>query len=203
MPRLRGAAAVPALFIAVLLGSRADARAQAAEVAAFGGWGFGGALASPAGGQNVGMDAGPLFGAAFSAPISRTWRVEAVVSRQQSRLADESPDACIDLAIERYLAGIQEEKARGRTRAFGTFLVGATRFVPSGFESEIWFTIGLGLGVKQALSTHVGLRFEARGFYTPVTGGGATVCSAGRCVFAFSGSGVFQGDLTGGILVVF
>lgn len=203
MLRLRAAAVVPALLVVALLGIGADARAQSAEVAAFAGWGFGGALSSPASGQDVGMDAGWLAGAAFSAPISRTWRVEAVVSRQQSRLADQRSDADIDLAIERYLAGIQEEKTRGRTRAFGTFLMGATRVVPSGFESETWFTVGVGLGVKTALSTHVGLRFEARGFYIPVAGGGATVCSAGRCIFAFSGSGMFQGDLTGGLLVAF
>jgi hypothetical protein len=193
---------VPALLVVLLLGTAFDARAQSPEFAVFAGWGFGGAMSSPAGGQNVGMDAGLLAGAAFSAPIARTWRVEAVVSRQQSRLAAQATDAHVDLAIERYLACIQEEQTRGRTRAFGTFFIGATRFVPSGFDSETWFTVGLGLGVKQALSAHVGLRFEARGFYTPVSGG-ATVCSGGRCLFALSGSGMFQGDLAGGLLVVF
>jgi hypothetical protein len=101
------------------------------------------------------------------------------------------------------MAGIQEEKSRGNLRAFGTFLVGVTRFVASGFDSETWFTVGLGVGVKTRLTRHVGLRFEARGFYTPVTSNGAVVCSSGACLFAFSGSGMFQGDLSGGVLFAF
>ena len=203
MPCLRAVAVACAIILAALLGLGADVSAQTAEIAAFGGYGFGGSLTSPAGGQAVSMEAGPLVGAAFSAPISRTWRVEGIFSRQASRLADGGAGTHIDVSLERYLAAIQEEAARGRTRAFGSFFVGATRFVPSGFESDTWFTVGLGLGIKTALSTHVGLRFEARGFYTPVTSSGATVCTGGRCVFAYSGSGVFQGDLTGGVLVAF
>ena len=46
-------------------------------------------------------------------------------------------------------------------------------------------------------------RFEARGFYTPVTSGGGAICSNGRCTFAYSGSGMFQGDVSGGVVFVF
>jgi hypothetical protein len=138
-----------------------------------------------------------------AALYSRTWRVEALVSRQESRVEGGAPGSHINVALERYMAGIQEEKARGGLRALGTLLVGATRFAPSGFESDIWFTIGVGLGVKTRLSDHVGLRFEARGYYTPLNSSGATVCGGGNCIFAFSGSGVFQGDVSGGMLFVF
>jgi hypothetical protein len=46
-------------------------------------------------------------------------------------------------------------------------------------------------------------RFEARGFYTPVTSGGGAICSNGRCTFAYSGSGVFQGDVSGAVVFAF
>jgi len=191
------------VLLATVFAGGTDARAQTPEIAAFAGWGFGGGLTSPATGDGIAIEAGPVYGGTFSAAISRTWRVEALVSRQESRVEGGAPGSHINVALERYMAGIQEEKARGGVRAFGTFLIGATRFAPSGFESEFWFTLGVGLGVKTRLSDHLGLRFEARGFYTPVMSSGATVCAGGHCIFAFSGSGVFQGDVSGGMLFAF
>jgi hypothetical protein len=199
---MRRCAALAVLLVA-LLGLGVEAHAQTAEIAVFAGFGFGGSLASPAGGQDIPIEAGPAYGAAFNTPIASTWRIELLFSRQASRLAEARSGAHIDVAMERYMAGIQEEKASGRVRAFGTFLIGATRFVPAGFDSEAWFTVGLGLGVKTRLTEHVGLRFEGRAFYTPVTGNGATVCSSGRCIFGYSGSGMFQGDVSGGVLFAF
>ena len=38
---------------------------------------------------------------------------------------------------------------------------------------------------------------------TPVTAGGTTVCGAGGCFFKYTGSGVFQGDITAGVFFGF
>lgn len=192
-----------AVLLVVLPGLGVDAHAQTAEIAAFAGFGFGGALTSTVGGQDIPIEGGLTYGAAFSTPIARTWRIEGLFTRQESRLAEVRSGARIDVAMERYMAGIQEEKSSGRLRAFGTFLVGATRFAPAGFDSETWFTVGLGLGVKTRLTGHLGLRFEARGFYMPVTSNGAAVCSSGTCIFGYSGSGMFQGDFAAGVLFAF
>ena len=200
MRRLRPLTAV--LFFAVM-GLGAEAGAQTAEIAAFGGYGFGGALTEPVTGRDVPIEGGLVYGGTFSKAIAETWRVEALFSRQESRLAAEWPNPSVDVAMERYMGGIQEERSRGSLRAFGTFLIGATRFVRYGFDSETWFTVGLGLGIKTRLATHVGFRFEARGFYTPVASNGALVCGSRGCLFAFSGAGKFQGDLSGGVLFAF
>jgi hypothetical protein len=200
MTRIRS---VVAGLVFTLLSIAINARAQTAEVAAFGGIGFGGSLTSPASGGSLDIEVGPVYGGAFSTPLSSTWRFEGLFSRQESRVAGERSGAHIHVAQERYLAGFQEEVPWGKARAFGTFLIGATRFAPAGSDDEWWFTIGLGLGVKTRLSARAGLRFEARGYYTPVTVGGVTVCAAGGCFFKYTGSGVFQGDITAGVFFGF
>jgi hypothetical protein len=200
MTRFRTVAAVLAF---ALLGLGIDAAAQTTEVSAFVGIGFGGSLTSPGTGGSIDIEVGPVYGGAISTPLSSTWRFEGLFSRQESRAAGERSGAHVHVAQERYLAGFQEEVAWGKGRAFGTFLLGATRSVPAGADDELWFTIGLGLGVKTRLSARVGLRFEARGYYTPVTAGGVTVCGAGGCFFKYTGSGVFQGDVTAGVFFGF
>jgi len=152
MTRFRTVAAVLAF---ALLALGIDARAQTAEVAAFGGIGFGGSLTSPATGASIDIEVGPVYGAALSTPLSSTWRFEGLFSRQESRVAGERAGAHIHVAQERYLAGFQEEVPWGNRRAFGTFLIGATRSVPAGADDEWWFTIGLGLGFKTRLSARV------------------------------------------------
>jgi len=200
MTRFHTAAAI---LVFILLGFASDVGAQMAEVAAFGGIGFGGSLTSPASGGSVDIEVGPVYGGAISTPLSSTWRFEGLFSRQESRVAGERSGAHLHVAQERYLAGFQEEVPWGKGRAFGTFLIGATRSVPAGADDEWWFTIGLSLGFKTRLTGRVGLRFEARGYYTPVTAGGATICGAGGCFFKYTGSGVFQGDVTAGVFFGF
>ena len=200
MTRFRTPAAV---FVVALLGLGIDASAQTTEVAAFGGFGFGGSLVSSATGGSADIEIGPVYGGAVSTALSKTWRLEGLFSRQESGVAGERSGTHIHVAQERYLAGFQEELPWGNRRAFGTFLIGATRSVPAGADDEWWFTIGLSLGVKTQLSARVGLRFEARGYYTPVTVGGVTVCGAGGCFFRYTGSGVFQGDVTAGVFFGF
>jgi hypothetical protein len=192
-----------AMLLFAILSLGIDAAAQTTEVAAFVGIGFGGSLTSPATGGSIDIEVGPVYGGAISTTLSSTWRFEAVFSRQESRVAGERSGAHVHVAQERYLAGFQEEVPWGRGRAFGTFLIGATRSVPAGADDQLWFTIGVGLGVKTRLSARVGLRFEARGYYTPVTVGGATICGAGGCYFKYTGSGVFQGDVTAGVFFGF
>jgi hypothetical protein len=200
MTRIRTVAAV---LVFALLGVGVDARAQTSEVAALCGIGFGGSVASPVNGGSPDIEAGLVYGGAINTRLSSTWRIEGMFLRQESRVSGEVPGTHTDVALERYLAGFQEELPWGRTRAFGTFLLGATRFAPAGSNDEWRFTVGLGLGVKVPLSARVGLRFEARGYYTPITVDGVTVCGAGGCVFKYSGSGTFQGDITAGVLFGF
>jgi hypothetical protein len=69
-----------------------------------------------------------------------------------------------------------------------------------GFFAEL--EPGLGGGLLYHVSDRVGIRLEARGWYTFTESGAAVFCSGG-CVVAFSGSGFGQVELTTGLQLSF
>ena len=104
------------------------------------------------------------------------------------------------------MVGIQEEhETDGPFRFFGVALLGATRLVPglSGIDSELRFAAGLALGTKVPAGTRFALRFEARGFYTVVDSGGAVFCRTGPACSVSADSGIWQGDVTAGVVLRF
>jgi opacity protein-like surface antigen len=187
-----------------LLLAAASAHAQSVQLTGFAGWDFGGSVRDTAFDQERSFEAALAYGGAISFPISQGWRFELLYSRQPTRLAG-GATAPFDVTIERYLGGFQEEKGEGNVRWFGTVWFGATRFVPgsSEFDAQTKFGAGVGLGIKTFFSKNVGLRLETRGYWTLVSGGGGVACVNGRCLFAFSGSGLWQGDVNGGLILAF
>jgi opacity protein-like surface antigen len=190
--------------LALVLLAAADARAQKVQITPFAGWAFGGSVRDAALDTTRSFDASLAYGGSISVPIAEAWRFELLYSRQETKLGG-GVEPSYDLTIERYLAGFQEEKGEGKARWFGTVWLGATRFVPglSGFDSDTRFGGGFGLGVKAFLAKNVGLRFEARALYTLVSSSGGVLCTNGTCLFAFSGSGLWQGDVSGGLILAF
>ena len=193
-----------ALAVALLLGA-APARAQSVQITPFVGYAFGGSVRSSTLDETYSFDASLAYGGSVNFSISPTWRFELLYSRQETKLGGEGLSPSFDVTIERYLAGFQEEKGEGNVRWFGTVWLGATRFVPGlgGFDSETKFGGGVGLGVKTFPVKNVGLRFEARGFYTLVKSDGGAFCANGTCLFAFSGTGLWQGDVSAGLILAF
>ena len=189
----------------LLLVAAGPAQAQGVQVAPFAGYQFGGSVRGVASGQQHSFESGLTWGGTASFALADRWRVELLYSRHESGLSPAAtPGSTLDLTTERLMVGIQEEKGAGRTRYFGSFLLGATRFTPglSGVGSETRFAASLGLGLKRFVSDNFGLRLEARAFYTLVQSGGGVFCSGG-CLFVFSGSGIWQGDLTAGLVLAF
>jgi hypothetical protein len=177
---------------------------QKAQLAPFAGWAFGGTVRDTVNGRERSFDATVVYGGALDLRLSDGWNVELLYSRQPTQLEGGLfPE--VDVTLERYLAGVQEEKGSDKYRWFGTFYLGASRFDPglSAFGSELRFTGGLGLGGKAFLSRSVGLRFEARGFYTVVEAEGGFICADGTCLFSFSGRGLWQGDVSAGLVLAF
>ena len=192
-----------ALAVALLLGA-APARAQSVQITPFVGYAFGGSVRDTVLEESRSFDAALDYGGTLSFPISESWRFELLYSRQETKLAG-GLGPSFDVTIERYLGGFQEEKGDERVRWFGTVWFGATRFIPGlgGFDSETKFGAGVGLGVKTFPVKNVGLRLEARGFYTLVKGEGGAFCANGTCLFAFSGTGLWQGDVSAGLILAF
>lgn len=193
-----------ALALALLLGG-AEAGAQSVQITPFVGYAFGGSVRDTVLDESRSFDAALAYGGSLSFPISQSWRFELLYSRQETKLSGDGLSPSFDVTIERYLGGFQEEKGEGNVRWFGTVWLGATRFVPGlgGYDSETKFGGGVGLGVKTFPVKNVGLRFEARGFYTLVKGEGGAFCANGTCLFAFSGTGLWQGDVSAGLILAF
>lgn len=179
------------------------APAQSVQFTPFVGYAFGGSVRDTALGERRSLDAALAYGGALNFSISDNWRFELLYSRQPTKIENGAAPP-FDVTVERYLAGFQEEKGEENLRWFGTAWLGATRFVPgAGYDSVTKFGGGVGLGVKSYFAKNVGLRLEARAFYTLVESDGGAVCVNGRCLFAFSGSGLWQGDVSAGLILVF
>ena len=210
-----------AVGLAALVGARAASAGQAeppppkgevepavfggaVEVSPFAGVQFGGSVDSTVNGRRVDLGSGFAWGATVDIAVAPGWRIELLYSRQETELESRGDVERVQLGVERYLAGVQEERGDGRTRFFGTALIGATRFAPGldGYDSDVRFTAAVSLGIKHFVTPRLGLRAEARGFFVDVNSGAGLVC-AGGCLFVFNGSGLWQGDVTGGITLAF
>jgi hypothetical protein len=204
-PRFRRVILVVAAALAAVPGAPAEdlVLPPVVEVAPFAGYQFGGGFDSTVSGSDFSIGSGFVYGGTVNYLFHPDWRVELLYSRQETELSRRG-DEGFGLKVERYLAGIQEEKG-DRVRFFGTFLLGLTRFSPGldGYDADEVFTLGLALGLKTTPSRRVGLRAEARGFFLPVESGGGVVCRNGACLFRFQSSGIWQGDVSAGVLVGF
>jgi len=190
--------------LAALVVPARGAGAEGVEVALFVGVQNAGSVESPSSGKNVAIGSDLDLGGTLDIPLDPSWRIEALYSRQQTQLAGGTAGR-FDLAVERYMAGIQEQKGEGATRFFGVFLLGLTRFAPgvAGYGADERFTLGLSLGLKTYLSNRFGFRVEARGFFVAVESGAGAVCNNGSCLFRYRASGLWQGDVSAGVLVAF
>jgi hypothetical protein len=197
---------MPLALAATLLLGAAPARAQSVQLTPFVGYAYGGSVWDTLHENDYSFDASLAYGGAINFPMSPTWRFELLYSRQETKLSGEGLAPGFDVTIERYLGGFQEEKGEGKVKWFGTVWFGATRFIPgTAFDagSETKFSAAVGLGVKAYMSKNVGIRLETRGFYTLVKGEGGAFCGNGTCLFAFSGTGMWQGDVSGGLILAF
>jgi hypothetical protein len=190
-------------FVAILLAAP-EARAQTVELTVFGGLGFGGELLETPGLEAISLQAGPLYGGAFNVEFLPRWRFEVLAMREESKVRGPASGTYVEVNIDRYMLGIlSHEPLSERFEIFGEFMLGATRYLPRGYESELWFTLGIAAGVKTYVARHVGFRFEARGYYTPVVISGAAICGGYGCVIGYTGTGTFSGDISAGVIFAF
>jgi len=173
------------------------------QIAPFVGYQFGGSVFSEILDRKVSLESAMSWGGSIDFAISQSWRLELYYSRQDNQL--ETPFEPFDARVERLMVGLMEEKGEGNVKVFGSVLLGAARFVPGDgdLSSETYFSAGLGLGVKSFFTDNVGLRLEGHAFYTVVESGGGMFCTAGTCLFSFSGRGLWQGDVAAGLIIAF
>jgi hypothetical protein len=190
---------------AALPGGRIDA--GDIEFTPFVGLQYGGGFYSPIYDDTFSIEESLDYGATLGFAFAPSWRFELLYSRQETELDSGKVGAPrFPQTVERYMVGVQEEpETDGPVRFFGVALLGATRLVPGldDIDSELRFAAALSLGAKVRPAARVGFRFEARVFYTVVDSGGAVFCANGTCLFRFSGSGIWQGDVAAGLVLRF
>ena len=197
-------AATPLLVLAALVLAAPQARAQAVELTGFGGLSFGGELVETPGYESAPLQAGLLYGGAFNVEFIPRWRFEALVMREESKVPGPARGKYVDVNVDRFMAGLQsQEPISRRFDVFGEVMLGATRYQPRGYESELWFTLGVAAGVKGFVTRNLGFRFEGRAYYTPVSISGVGVCGGYGCIIGYTGTGTFQGDVAAGVIIGF
>jgi hypothetical protein len=107
------------------------------------------------------------------------------------------------LQIDHFQAGIMQEVGTERARFAVSALFGGTRFASPGLGSDARFSGSVGGSLKFFPGSHVGLRLDARAYGVWVKGAAGAFCVNGTCAFAYSGTMMWQGDFTAGIILAF
>ncbi len=195
----------------------ATARSQTVEVTPVVGYRFGGSFTAGTGTGPQGdfgtyeVEDAASFGVHLGFRVSRDGEVEALYARQNTRLSTGglfTGTPVFDLALETWHAGgnylFKEEDAR--VRPYIGMGLGFTRLLPgpANLTSETRFSASFAAGAKVWLGRHVGLRFEARGFFTFLGGSRQSFCqTASGCLIHAEGDVISQGDARAGLVLRF
>jgi hypothetical protein len=191
------------------LGITPMAVAQSFELTPFAGWRFGGGFEDLATSAGVDLDDGLSYGLILGIPwnAKHRSRLELIWTRQDTTIGTTSiGDPAFDLDVH-YLhvnGMVPFATANAKLDALLSIGAGATFLLPGidGAGSEVRFSASAAVGLLYHASDRIGIRLEARGWYTFTEADGAVFCSGG-CLVAFSGSGFGQGELTAGLQLGF
>jgi hypothetical protein len=194
-----------AAFAANLLVLSLGAQAQGMfEISPFYGYRWGGDFET-ADGQKLGLQAGKAYGLSFDYTPSPDLKLELLWSRQESSvdLHDVGAMNRLGVTVDEFQIGGVLETTYGRLHPYITGLLGATLYGPDDSDSEVRFSISLGGGAKFFLFKNLALRADIRGYCTVVQSDSAFISSGGVTLVRFSGSTMWQGEVSGGITLAF
>lgn len=181
------------------------------EITPFGGYRFGGTLyadRSDLFGFDTDISSSGNLGLNFGIPLGGTpMKLELMVNQQQTHLTGGSglfePDINLaDIDITYYHAGLQIPLGGNPRSAVPFFIVsaGIANLRPEivGVSDENRFSASAGLGVKVPFNRNIGLRLEARGYYTSLGD------DRGSCFGCFyEDRNLYQGEANLGLVISF
>jgi hypothetical protein len=173
--------------------------ASAVEISPFIGQRYGGYFEDANTGGTFDVADATSYGVMLDFDLDRDHQIEVYLSRQDTRLTTSGTftgDPLFDLTIDYYHIGGVYMLEGETVRPFVSGTLGLTRMdpKPSDLTTENRFSIALGGGAKFFLGKDVGLRLDARGIYTALTGDTAVFCSGG-CVVKVRSTGFVQAEL--------
>jgi hypothetical protein len=205
------------LTASLLLLAAASTRGQTVEITPVVGYRFGGSFTAGTGTGPQGdfglyeVDDASSFGVHLGLRVSRDGEIEALYSRQNTRIATGALFAgtpVFDLSLETWQAGgnylFKEEDAR--VRPYIGMGLGFTRLLPGppAQTDETRFSASFAAGAKVWLGRHVGFRFEARGFFTFLGSSHQSFCQTIQgCLIQAEGDVISQGDARAGLVLRF
>ena len=152
------------------------------------------------------------FGVHLGVKTAADGEIEALFSRQDSRLESDSgfftSTVLSPIKLDTYqlggsyLFGDEDAKVRPYIGAG----MGVTRLLPepANLEAETRFSASIAGGVKAYVGRHIGFRLELRGFFTVIDSDSRIFCSPGlACVVRTKGSDISQAEIRGGLIFRF
>ncbi len=193
------------LAVVILVTHLAPAVAQDYEITPFAGWRTSSSLEEKATGATINLDETGSYGFILSMKDSLDTNYDFLFSRQNTELqSSTTPGTTEPLRIDYYHIGGTIFYQHDKLHPFISGGLGATHITPANtiYSSETMFSLSVGGGLKFPLSRNIGLRLEARGYGTVISGSGAILCSGG-CVASFNGSLFMQFEALAGLSVAF
>jgi len=188
------------VLVVIVAGSLA-ASAEDWEITPFVGYRIGGDVEEIATSRSYDFESAAGYGLTVGRWIGDEQRLELTWSRQPSGLEGIDYDVDVDYL---QFAGVYEPSREKKAGGYVLASLGITRFDPAaaGAESSIFFSGSVGGGGRFRLSERLALRLEGRAYYTLTSGSTGVFCSGG-CVFALSGTGLLQLELSAGLAIAF
>jgi hypothetical protein len=154
---------------------------------------------------NVEIEESAIFGILFDIPLTPNWQLELLANRQESSFIVDSglfapADELGDVTLTYLHAGILLQWGLGQVNPFVAATAGLARIDPQfeELEADNRFSVSFGGGVKVFFADNLGLRLEARGYWTDLDTG-----FEDRYDRYDSGAGLTQGEASVGLIVAF
>ena len=170
------------------------------------GYRFGGDLQDPDTDKQYTIKDGPAYGLILDyAPLDYYGRFELLWCRQDTSVDFQGDNGLgtVDITIDSLQAGSEVEYGAEDLRGYVSAHLGATHFSADGSGEETKFSFDIGAGVKVFLTENLYLRGDLRGFCTVTEARGGFIYANGVTVAGFSGSTLWQGQVSVGVGVTF
>ena len=111
-----------------------------------------------------------------------------------------------NVAVEHWHIGGMSGIQKGNVMPFGMVTLGGTRIIPQypDGSDDVWkFSVLFGLGAKFYVNERVGFRVQGLMPWIVLDGGGGVACGGGGCYTSFGGYRIVQGEVSGGLFLMF
>lgn len=160
---------------------------------------------------NIEVEESAVYGVLFDIPLSPNWQIEILANRQQTSFSIDQgflqpQDELGDVDLTTIHGGILLQWGYGQVNPFLVVSAGITRIDPKfeDLDSDDRFSTSFGGGAKIFFSENVGLRLEARGYWTDLgTDFHDHDYDHDHDHDHYDSGGLFQGEASVGLIIAF